>query len=77
MSYQKERTLSNSSTEKFDVVIVGAGPAGSTAALALAQAGLKVAVFERGEKPGQKNMFGGILHYSEALNELIFGRMLL
>ena len=71
MSYQKERTLSNSSTEKFDVVIVGAGPAGSTAALALAQAGSKVALFERGEEPGQKNMFGGILHYSESLNELI------
>ena len=57
--------------EKFDVVIVGAGPAGSTAALALAQAGLKVAVFERGEQPGAKNMFGGVLYYTEALNELL------
>jgi electron transfer flavoprotein-quinone oxidoreductase len=57
--------------EKFDVAIVGAGPAGTTAALALAQAGLSVALFERGEQPGSKNMFGGILYYTEALNKLI------
>jgi electron transfer flavoprotein-quinone oxidoreductase len=69
--YQKERALSNNFTEKFDVIVVGAGPAGTTAALSLAKAGLKVALFERGEEPGQKNMFGGILHYCEALNKLI------
>ena len=57
--------------EKFDVVIVGAGPAGSTAALALAKAGLKVAIFERGEQPGGKNMFGGVLYHTDALIELI------
>ncbi len=56
---------------RFDVVIVGAGPAGSTAAIALARAGLKVAVFERGDRPGAKNMFGGALYYTEALNELL------
>jgi electron transfer flavoprotein-quinone oxidoreductase len=57
--------------EKFEVVIVGAGPAGITAALALARAGIKVAVLERGEQPGAKNMFGGMLYYTEALNELL------
>lgn len=57
--------------EKFDAIIVGAGPAGCTAALALARAGLKVAVFERGEYPGSKNMFGGALYYSEALHTLL------
>ena len=57
--------------EKFDVVIVGAGPAGSTAALVLARAGLKVAIFERGERPGVKNMFGGVLYRTDVLGELL------
>ena len=57
--------------EKFDVVIAGAGPAGSTAALALARAGLKVAIFERGEQPGAKNMFGGVLYYTDVFGELL------
>jgi len=57
--------------EKFDAAVVGAGPAGSTAALVLAREGLKVALLERGEEPGQKNVFGGVLHYSEALNHLL------
>ena len=58
-------------TEKFDVAIVGAGPAGATAALSLAQAGLKVALFERGEQPGTKNMFGGMLYYTDILDKLL------
>jgi electron transfer flavoprotein-quinone oxidoreductase len=48
--------------ETFDVVIVGAGPAGIAAACTLADAGLKTVVFERGEFPGAKNISGGVLY---------------
>jgi electron transfer flavoprotein-quinone oxidoreductase len=48
--------------ESFDVAIVGAGPAGISAACILADAGIKTIVFERGEYPGSKNMSGGVLY---------------
>jgi electron transfer flavoprotein-quinone oxidoreductase len=48
--------------ETFDVAIVGAGPAGISAACILAEKGVKTIVFERGEYPGSKNMFGGVLY---------------
>lgn len=54
----------------FDAIVVGAGPAGSTAAYVLAKAGLNVALLERGDSPGSKNVFGGIL-YTTVLNRLI------
>jgi flavin-dependent dehydrogenase len=44
--------------KKCDVVIVGAGPAGSTAAKECAERGLKAVVIERGRKPGEKNSSG-------------------
>jgi electron transfer flavoprotein-quinone oxidoreductase len=48
--------------ETFDVAIVGAGPAGISAAYILASAGKKVIVLERGEHPGSKNVSGGVLY---------------
>jgi electron transfer flavoprotein-quinone oxidoreductase len=54
----------------FDAIIVGAGPAGTTAAFVLAKAGMNVALLERGPAPGAKNVFGGIL-YATVLNRLI------
>ena len=48
--------------ERFDVAIVGAGPAGISAACVLADNGVKTIVFERGEYPGAKNIFGGVLY---------------
>lgn len=48
--------------EKFDAIVVGAGPAGSSAAIIMARAGLNVVILERGEYPGAKNMFGGVMY---------------
>lgn len=47
--------------EKFDVVIVGAGPAGISAAITTARTGLSTIVIERGGIPGEKNVFGGVI----------------
>jgi len=58
------------SIEKFDVIVVGAGPSGNTAAYTLAKAGLKVLQIERGEYPGSKNVQGAIL-YADALEKVI------
>jgi electron transfer flavoprotein-quinone oxidoreductase len=49
-------------SDRFDVAIVGAGPGASMAAYALAKAGLSVVMFERGDTPGSKAMFGGVLY---------------
>ena len=56
--------------KSFDVIVVGAGPAGSIAALKLARAGINVCLLERGKQPGAKNMFGGLLHNTPVLNEM-------
>jgi electron transfer flavoprotein-quinone oxidoreductase len=53
-----------------DVIVVGAGPAGSCAALAAARGGLKVILVERGPFPGSKNMYGGVV-YPRILDELV------
>lgn len=53
-----------------DVIVVGAGPAGSCAAIVAARAGLDVVLLERGPFPGSKNMYGGVV-YPRILDELI------
>ncbi len=58
--------------EKFTAIVVGAGPAGSTAAYVLAKEGHDVVLVERGTAPGSKNMYGGRM-YSHALNRIIPG----
>ncbi len=58
------------SLEGFEVAVVGAGPAGSAAALTLAREGVQVLLVERGTFPGSKNVFGGRI-YSYALKRLL------
>jgi len=45
--------------DKFDAIVIGAGPAGCAAAYTMAKSGLQVLVLERGQYPGAKNMWGG------------------
>lgn len=54
----------------FDAIVVGAGPAGNSAAYTMANAGLNVLQIERGEYSGSKNVQGAIL-YSDALEQMI------
>ena len=58
--------------EKFDAVVVGAGPAGVTAAYVMAKNNINVALIERGEYSGSKNVIGGVL-YVKTLNDVMPG----
>ena len=55
-----------------DAVVVGAGPAGSAAALALARAGRSVVLVERGPFAGSKNVYGGVV-YGRVLDDIVPG----
>ncbi len=58
---------------QFDAIVVGAGPAGSTAAMVMAQKGLNVVLIERGEYAGAKNVSGGALYDTRLLERLYPG----
>ncbi|NOK57495.1 MAG: FAD-dependent oxidoreductase [Chloroflexi bacterium AL-W] len=54
----------------FDAIVVGGGPAGTSAALTMARSGLKVVLIERGRFVGSKNFFGGVM-YTHALADVL------
>ncbi|MDR5655951.1 FAD-dependent oxidoreductase [Halodesulfurarchaeum sp. HSR-GB] len=54
----------------FDVIVVGAGRAGTAAAYKLAEHGIDVALVERAKEAGMKNVTGGVL-YGDVLSELV------
>jgi electron transfer flavoprotein-quinone oxidoreductase len=56
--------------DHFEVIVVGAGPAGNAAALTLAKAGLDVLQLERAEFPGAKTGHGSLL-WAPALEQLV------
>ena len=57
-------------SEKFDCIVVGAGPAGISCAFELAKGGAQVLLIERGEYPGSKNVMGGVL-YRKMMEDII------
>ncbi|WP_239309984.1 FAD-dependent oxidoreductase, partial [Frankia sp. Cj3] len=50
--------------EMFDVIVIGAGPAGASAARAAARAGATVCLLERAELPRYKTCGGGLVGLS-------------
>ncbi|MDQ1484110.1 MAG: electron transfer flavoprotein-quinone oxidoreductase [Actinomycetota bacterium] len=68
----EQASSENASGEEqiWDAVVVGAGPAGAAAALALARAGRSVLMVERGPFPGSKNVYGGVV-YARVLDEIL------
>lgn len=58
-----------SNKNKTEVIVVGAGPAGVSAAITLARSGKEVLLVERGDFAGDKNVFGGTI-YTEQTAEI-------
>ena len=57
----------------YDVIVVGAGPAGSTAAKTLAERGSTVLLVERAKMPRYKSCSGQLIHKTLELVERYFG----
>jgi flavin-dependent dehydrogenase len=49
-------------TNHFDVIVIGAGPAGATAAFELAKAGVRTLLIEKQRLPRHKTCGGGLTH---------------
>ena len=61
--------MENIEERYFDVIVVGAGPAGVAAAVTVARGGRKVLLLDRAEHNGTKNMIGGAV-FLTALKEI-------
>lgn len=61
-------------TNRFDLIVIGSGPAGSAAALCAAQAGLSVAVIDKAAFPRDKLCGGGLTGRSMRYLDEIFAK---
>ena len=61
MTYNGIINISMSKQNKYEVIIVGAGPAGLSAGKMLADAGIKTLILEKTKKGASKNFFSGIV----------------
>ena len=68
--------------KRYDLIIVGAGPSGLSAAIEAAKRGLKVVVFDENEKPGgqlfkQTHKFFGSKEHKAKIRGFVIGQQLL
>ena len=68
--------------KRYDLIIVGAGPSGLSAAIEAAKRGLKVVVFDENEKPGgqlfkQIHKFFGSKEHRAKIRGFVIGQQLL
>jgi thioredoxin reductase (NADPH) len=66
----KLQTTDSINSTKFDVLIIGGGPAGATAAIYASRAGLKTLVIDKGLTAGALGITGKIANYPGVLEEI-------
>lgn len=66
--------MSTLPSDRFDVIVVGAGPAGVTAAMALGKAGFSVLLCEAGVFPGAENWSGAVYFAENIEHPDAFGK---
>ncbi|MPN64262.1 hypothetical protein SDC9_212033 [bioreactor metagenome] len=73
-----QRPQNKPPVKKYDAIVVGAGPGGSSAAYFMAKQGMEVLLLERGPFPGAKNCGGSSVLPSMPINYFrTFGKNLI